>query len=158
MLCYHESNQKTFYGSSDVSCMYVMWPKMLLNPQVKSLCEKAKEILSKESNVQEVKHPTDIVREASITFGCPLLGEMPCDRMRRRARSVPRPYGAFPHRRQVSRHKLPFHGRLCRQRILQRWNGLSSFYILPFCLHTLYILGDSAGDFESAVQGENHNS
>ena len=25
------------------------------NPQVKSLCEKAKEILSKESNVQEVK-------------------------------------------------------------------------------------------------------
>merc|ERR1719209_29239 len=60
-------------------------------------------------------------------------GEMPRNCLRRCARPVPRPYGTFPNWRKVSRHKLPFHGRLCRQGLLQRRNG------------------DAAGQLESEV-------
>merc|ERR1719209_60627 len=50
-------------------------------------------------------------------------GEMPRNCVWRRSRPVPRPDGTFPNWRKVSRHKLPFHGRLCRQGLLQRRNG-----------------------------------
>lgn len=40
------------------------------------------------------------------------------DRVRRRARPVPRPHGAVQDRREVSRHKLLVHGRLRGQRVL----------------------------------------
>lgn len=52
---------------------------------------------------------------------CP--GAMPGDGVRRRPRSVPRPDGAVQDRRQVSRHQLPVHGRLRRQRLLLCGDG-----------------------------------
>lgn len=38
--------------------------------------------------------------------------------MRRCPRPVPRPHGAFQDWREVPRHQLPVHGRLCGQRLL----------------------------------------
>ena len=71
--------------------------KQLSENQVKTLCEKAKEILSKESNVQEVntENLDDIV-----TISSP--GEMPRDGLWRCSRTVPRPDGTLSHRREVS--------------------------------------------------------
>lgn len=45
---------------------------------------------------------------------------MSSDSMRRRARPVPRPDGAVPHRRSLARHQLPVHGGLRGPRLLQR--------------------------------------
>lgn len=47
-------------------------------------------------------------------------GEMPGNRVRRRARPVPRPDGIVPHRRTLARHQLSVHGRLRGPWILQR--------------------------------------
>ena len=109
--------------------MYV-WMYLIEQSQVKTLCEKAKEILSKESNVQEVTRSSEQV--SSPRWSIKLIrtmtsGEMPRNCLRRRARPVPRPDGTFPNWRKVSRHKLPFHGRLCRQGLLQRRNGSDLF-------------------------------
>ena len=109
--------------------MYV-WMYLIEQSQVKTLCEKAKEILSKESNVQEVTRSSKQVsspRRSIKLIGTMPSGEMPRNCLRRRARPVPRPDGTFPNWRKVSRHKLPFHGRLCRQGLLQRRNGSDLF-------------------------------
>ena len=105
-------------------CMY-----LIEQSQVKTLCEKAKEILSKESNVQEVRSSGQVSSPGWLIKLIRTMssGEMPRNCLRRRARPVPRPDGTFPNWRKVSRHKLPFHGRLCRQGLLQRRNGSDLF-------------------------------
>lgn len=53
-------------------------------------------------------------------------GAMSGHGVRRRARPVPRPHGAVQDRRQISRHKLPVHGRLRGPRLLLGGNGHSA--------------------------------
>ena len=84
--------------------------KQLSENQVKSLCEKAKEILAKESNVQEVRTLSNFSLSLLTRI---ILGEMPCDSVWRCARSVSRLDGALQDRRKESRHQLSLHGRLC---------------------------------------------
>lgn len=57
------------------------------------------------------------------------LGAMPGDGVWRRPWSVPRPHGAVQDRRQVSRHQLPVHGRLRRQRLLLRGDGHAARHV-----------------------------
>ena len=92
--------------------------KQLSENQVKSLCEKAKEILAKESNVQEVRTRLKDLGFKPKYCNCP--GEMSSNSLRRCSWSVPRLDGAVPHRWQVPGHQLPLHGGLRGQGLLQR--------------------------------------
>lgn len=51
---------------------------------------------------------------------------MPGDRLRRCARSISRPNGVIQNRRQLARHQLSIHGRLCRPWLLLSRDGYSA--------------------------------
>ena len=95
--------------------------KQLSENQVKSLCEKAKEILAKESNVQEVR--TNMTQQqwtGMKTLIFSYSGKMSSNSLRGCSWPVPRLNGAVPHRWQVPGYQLPLHGGLRGQGLLQR--------------------------------------
>ena len=77
--------EKNYLKDLDGWIEQLMECKQLSENQVKSLCEKAKEILAKESNVQEVRTLSNF---SLCLLTRIVLGEMPCDSVWRRARSV----------------------------------------------------------------------
>ena len=81
--------EKNYLKDLDGWIEQLMECKQLSENQVKSLCEKAKEILAKESNVQEVGRL--ILRAkplCSISHIFMFPGEMPCDSLWRCARPI----------------------------------------------------------------------
>ena len=106
--------------------------------KVKILCEKAKEILSKESNVQAVKCPVTVCGDVHGQFH----DLMELFKIGGRSRTI------IDHRtgvmetflcRKVSRHQLSVHGRLRGPWLLQRGDR------------------DAAGDAEGEVQQQDHH-
>jgi serine/threonine-protein phosphatase 2A catalytic subunit len=79
------------HGNLDEQIEQLMQCKPLSEQEVRVLCEKAKEILMEESNVQPVKSPVTICGDIHGQFHD--LAEL--------------------FRIGVSRYKLPIHGRLC---------------------------------------------
>ena len=77
--------EKNYLKDLDGWIEQLMECKQLSENQVKSLCEKAKEILAKESNVQEVRTLSNFSLSLLTRI---ILGEMPCDSVWRCARSV----------------------------------------------------------------------
>ena len=77
--------EKNYLKDLDGWIEQLMECKQLSENQVKSLCEKAKEILAKESNVQEVSTLSNF---SLCLLTRIVLGEMPCDSVWRCARSV----------------------------------------------------------------------
>ena len=77
--------EKNYLKDLDGWIEQLMECKQLSENQVKSLCEKAKEILAKESNVQEVRTLSNFSLYLLTRI---VLGEMPCDSVWRCARSV----------------------------------------------------------------------
>ena len=77
--------EKNYLKDLDGWIEQLMECKQLSENQVKSLCEKAKEILAKESNVQEVRTLSNFSLSLLTRI---VLGEMPCDSVWRCARSV----------------------------------------------------------------------
>lgn len=102
------SNQATNF---DVEKWIVQLKKCeyIREAEVKALCQRAKEILIEESNVESVKSPVTVTTHTSLTCIVDL---------RRHPRIVLRSDGAIRSRRRLSRDQLPLHGRLCRQRLL----------------------------------------
>ena len=104
--------EKNYLKDLDGWIEQLMECKQLSENQVKSLCEKAKEILAKESNVQEVS--SDQLGEDRLLTDYVLFpGEMSGDGLWRRPRSVSRPDGVVQDRREEPRHQLSLHGGLC---------------------------------------------
>ena len=93
--------EKNYLKELDGWIEQLMECKQLSENQVKSLCEKAKEILAKESNVQEV-----IIIKTNFKMFCEtndeFSGKMSSNSLRRCSRTVPRLDGVVPYWREVS--------------------------------------------------------